>query len=120
MDLRAEADKITLYEIYDFEICQKCVGSPLLTPSKAGGGLLKNTGGPSPEGLTIEDYRDLKKFPNVFTSTFFLTRDSDGSGHQLNLTLNLIVAKEFAPVCRWFTRTPARRQPRRQAHPRAL
>lgn len=49
-----------------------------------------------------------------------LSDDPDGSGHQLNLALNLIVAKEFAPVCRWFTRTSARRQPRRQAHARAI
>jgi len=45
----------------------------------------------------------------------FSSRVQRGSGHQLNSTLNLIVTKEFAPVCRRFTHNPTRRQPRRQA-----
>lgn len=41
------------------------------------------------------------------------------NGHQLNFGLNLIVGKEFAPVCWRFTHKPPRRQPRRPAHTRA-
>jgi len=64
----------------------------------------------------VEDDCDLKKLPSGFTPTFIFVGSGRGSGHQLNSTLNLIVAKEFTPVCRRFTHTPTRRQPRRQVH----
>ena len=47
---------------------------------------------------TVEDDHGLEKLPNALIPTF--RRGSVSGGYQLNSKLNLIVAEEFAPVCR--------------------